>query len=62
MTNTKQTQDDRTIQPFNCSTIQRVKKILKQTLHTGSLKIFKILKQVQNDKNFGSLCKVQNDT
>ena len=25
MTNTKQTQDDRTIQPFNCSTIQRVK-------------------------------------
>ena len=25
MTNMKQTQDDRTIQPFNCSTIQRVK-------------------------------------
>ena len=25
MTNTKQTQDDKTIQPFNCSTIQRVK-------------------------------------
>ena len=25
MNNTKQTQDDRTIQPFNCSTIQRVK-------------------------------------
>ena len=25
MTNTKQTQDDRTVQPFNCSTIQRVK-------------------------------------
>ncbi len=23
---------------------------------TGSLKIFKILKQVQDDKNFGSLC------
>lgn len=25
---------------------------------TGSPKIFKILKQVQNDKNFGSLCQV----
>ena len=25
MNNTKQTQDDRTILPFNCSTIQRVK-------------------------------------
>ena len=31
-------------------------------LHTGSHKIFKILKQVQYDKNFGSLCKARYDS
>ena len=90
MTNMNQTQDDKTIQLFNYSTR---KKDSETALHTGSLKIFKILKadcelrakpcqlqniillqltsvdplnasnqaRVQNDKNFGSLCKVQDD-
>ena len=42
----------------DCETL---KHLTASPTDAGSHKIFKILKQVQDDKNFGSLCKVQDD-